>query len=155
GVHVARKRLDSRRVGCARHAARRRDQHRLLGADRVHRDRHLSVPHSRTLRQRRAHGAAYIPRRSAMTPFAPYIGVLGVPVLAAAVLAFVTRYRASAAINALASLLTLLGAASFLVDKPAAGALLFIDDLNIVFIVVNAFVGFTTSVFSAGYIGHE
>ena len=30
-----------------------------------------------------------------------------------------------------------------------------VDDLNIVFIVLNTFVGFTTSVFSASYIGHE
>ena len=30
-----------------------------------------------------------------------------------------------------------------------------IDDLNVVFIVLNTFVGFTTSAFSASYIGHE
>ena len=35
------------------------------------------------------------------------------------------------------------------------GALLLVDDLNIVFIVLNTFVGFTTSVFSASYIAHE
>ena len=50
---------------------------------------------------------------------------------------------------------TLIAAASFLAVKPETGTLLFIDDLNIVFVVVNAFVGFTTSVFSATYIGHE
>src|SRR5665811_2345113 len=32
---------------------------------------------------------------------------------------------------------------------------LLVDDLNIVFIVLNTFVGFTTSIFSASYIGHE
>jgi len=85
----------------------------------------------------------------------PYTGVLGTPLLAAAVLAFVSNYRASAAINSAASLLTLGGALSFLISKPVPGALLFIDDLNIVFIAVNTFVGFTTSVFSATYIGHE
>ena len=31
----------------------------------------------------------------------------------------------------------------------------FIDDLNIVFILLNTFVGFTTSAFSASYIAHE
>ena len=36
-----------------------------------------------------------------------------------------------------------------------AGRYLFIDDLNIVFIVLSTFVGFTTSVFSATYIAHE
>jgi hydrogenase-4 component F len=85
----------------------------------------------------------------------PYLGVLGTPLLAAAVLAVIPGYRLSARVNAIAALLTLLGAASFLLGKPAPGTLLFIDDLNIVFIVVNAFVGFTTSVFSATYIGHE
>ena len=37
----------------------------------------------------------------------------------------------------------------------AAGPYLLVDDLNIVFIVLNTFVGFTTSVFSASYIAHE
>ena len=86
---------------------------------------------------------------------APFFGVLGTPLIAAAILALVPNYRASAAINSVASLLTLAGALTFLASKPALGTLLFIDDLNIVFIVVNTFVGFTTSVFSATYIGHE
>lgn len=85
----------------------------------------------------------------------PFVGVLGVPVVAAATLATISSYRLSAAVNSIASLITLIAAASFLAIKPEPGTLLFIDDLNIVFIVVNAFVGFTTSVFSASYIGHE
>ena len=85
----------------------------------------------------------------------PYAGVLGTPLLAAAILAFISNYRASAAINSVAALLTFGGALSFLIAKPAPGTLVFIDDLNIVFIAVNTFVGFTTSVFSATYIGHE
>ena len=85
----------------------------------------------------------------------PYLGVLATPLFAAAILAFISNYRASAAINSVASLLTFGGALSFLIAKPAPGTLLFIDDLNIVFIAVNTFVGFTTSVFSATYIGHE
>ena len=40
-------------------------------------------------------------------------------------------------------------------DLPAHGAYLLVDELNIVFIVLNTFVAFTTSVFNAGYIGHE
>ncbi len=75
--------------------------------------------------------------------------------IAAATLACIANYRVSARINAVASFATLLGAASFLAIRPPVGTLLFIDDLNVVFIVVNAFVGFTTSVFSASYIGHE
>ena len=35
------------------------------------------------------------------------------------------------------------------------GPYVLIDDLNIVFIVLNTFVGFTTSIFSASYIAHE
>ena len=44
---------------------------------------------------------------------------------------------------------------SLFVDAAGAGRYLLVDDLNIVFIVLNTFVGFTTSVFSASYIGHE
>ena len=39
--------------------------------------------------------------------------------------------------------------------RPAPGPYLLVDDLNNVFIVLTTFVGFTTSVFSASYIGHE
>ncbi len=38
---------------------------------------------------------------------------------------------------------------------PPPAQFLLVDDLNIVFILLNTFVGFTTSVFSASYIGHE
>ena len=40
-------------------------------------------------------------------------------------------------------------------ERPAPGPYLHVDDLNVVFIVLNTFVGFTTSVFSASYIAHE
>jgi hydrogenase-4 component F len=42
-----------------------------------------------------------------------------------------------------------------LAEKPEPGPYFQVDDLNIVFIILNCFVGFTTSVFSASYIGHE
>ena len=38
---------------------------------------------------------------------------------------------------------------------PPPNAYVLVDDLNIVFIVLNTFVGFTASVFSATYIAHE
>ena len=38
---------------------------------------------------------------------------------------------------------------------PRRRVLIFIDDFNIYLVVLTAFVGFTTSVFSAGYIRHE
>jgi hydrogenase-4 component F len=40
-------------------------------------------------------------------------------------------------------------------ERPAPGAFLIVDDLNVAFIVLSTFVGFTTSVFSASYIAHE
>jgi hydrogenase-4 component F len=55
----------------------------------------------------------------------------------------------------LAALLTFVAALSLLVVRPAPTAYLFVDDLNVVFIVLSTFVGFTTSAFSASYIAHE
>src|SRR5438874_13732091 len=51
--------------------------------------------------------------------------------------------------------LTFVCAAVLFVERPAAGRYLIVDDLNVVFIVLNTFVGFTTSVFSGSYIAHE
>ena len=39
--------------------------------------------------------------------------------------------------------------------RPEPGLFLIVDDVNVVFIVLNTFVGFTTSVFSGSYIAHE
>ncbi len=81
--------------------------------------------------------------------------VLSLPALAAVVLAILPGYRLSARGNVVASLLTLLAALALFVRHPAPDAYFLIDDLNIVFIVLSTFVGFTTSVFSATYIDHE
>jgi hydrogenase-4 component F len=82
--------------------------------------------------------------------------ILYIPAFAAALLAILPGYRLTARLNVLASLLTFLSAASLLIlARPEPGSYLFIDDLNIVFIVLNTFVGLTTSIFSATYIGHE
>lgn len=81
--------------------------------------------------------------------------VLAIPAAAAALLGVLPGYRLSARLNMLASLLTFLAALSLFVAHPTVNAYFLIDDLNIVFIVLNTFVGFTTSVFSASYIGHE
>ncbi|WP_193176649.1 hydrogenase 4 subunit F [Oricola nitratireducens] len=89
-------------------------------------------------------------------PFEAVTAVLVIPIVAAAVLAALPGYRAAARINVLASFLTFLAAASlFVTDRPETGQYLFVDDLNIVFIVLNTFVGFTASLFSASYIAHE
>jgi hydrogenase-4 component F len=86
----------------------------------------------------------------------PVVAVLLVPLAAAAVLALLPDYHLSSRLNVLATLLTLLAAlALFVTDRPAPGRYLLVDDLNIVFVALNSFVGFTTSVFSASYIAHE
>ncbi len=82
--------------------------------------------------------------------------VLVIPIVAAALLALLPGYRMPARLNVFASLLTFLAALSlFVTGQPAPGQYLLVDDLNIAFIVLNAFVGFTTSIFSASYIAHE
>jgi len=82
--------------------------------------------------------------------------ILVIPAVAAAVLALVPGYRLGARLNVLAALLTLLASLLLLSpDRPEPGRYLFIDDLNVVFIVLTTFIGFTTSVFSATYIAHE
>ena len=40
-------------------------------------------------------------------------------------------------------------------SDPAPGNYIVVDDLNIVFVVLSTFVGFTTAIFSASYIAHE
>ncbi|HEX9461757.1 MAG TPA: hydrogenase 4 subunit F [Alphaproteobacteria bacterium] len=82
--------------------------------------------------------------------------ILLIPLGAAALLALLPGYRLTARLNVLATFLTLAAALSlFFFQRPEAGPYLLIDDLNVVFIALNTFVGFTTSVFSASYIAHE
>jgi hydrogenase-4 component F len=83
------------------------------------------------------------------------IATVAIPAIAAAVLAVVPSWWLAARINILASLLTVLAAALLLVHRPVPTSLFLIDDLNIVFLLLNGFVGFTTSLFSASYIAHE
>jgi hydrogenase-4 component F len=82
-------------------------------------------------------------------------GILGVPAAAAALLAVLPEDRTAARLNALAALGTLGCALVLFAHRPPPGPFLIVDDLNVVFIVLGTFVGFTTSVFSASYIAHE
>ncbi len=91
----------------------------------------------------------------ALLPFRPVDAVIAVPAIAALLLAALPGRRWSARLNVAASLLTFLLATTLLVERPPAGTYLFVDDLNVVFVVLGTFVGFTTSVFSASYIAHE
>ena len=82
-------------------------------------------------------------------------GVLLIPALSAGLLAAFPGYRLTSRLNVLAAFLTFLTAASLFVGEPESGRYLLVDDLNKVFIVLTTFVAFTTSGFSASYIGHE
>jgi hydrogenase-4 component F len=87
--------------------------------------------------------------------FNPFAGVLVVPAVAAALFAVLPDYRTTARLNVLATTLTLICALALLFAMPQCGSYLLVDDLNGTFIVLTTFVAFTTSIFSASYIGHE
>ncbi|MFY9699267.1 MAG: hydrogenase 4 subunit F [Rhodoplanes sp.] len=91
----------------------------------------------------------------AVLPFSPMLLLLIVPAAAIPVLAAVANYRLSAALNILACALTLAVALSLPFLPRVRGDLFIIDDFNIFLLVLTTFVGFTTSVYSASYIGHE
>ncbi|HTO49367.1 MAG TPA: hydrogenase 4 subunit F, partial [Burkholderiales bacterium] len=81
--------------------------------------------------------------------------ILLVPAVSAALLAILPDDRTTARLNVLGTALTLAAAVGLLAERPTPGPFLIVDDLNIVFIVLSTFVGFTTSVFSGSYIAHE
>jgi hydrogenase-4 component F len=87
--------------------------------------------------------------------FNPIIALLLTSLIAAATLALVRDYDWSARLNILASFVVLIFALLLFRSRPPVSDVLLADDLNVVFIALNAFVGFTTSAFSASYIGHE
>jgi len=91
----------------------------------------------------------------AALPFSPMLLLLIVPAAAIPVLAVVANYRLSAALNMLACALTLAVALALPFLPRVRGDLFIIDDFNIFLLVLTTFVGFTTSVYSASYIGHE
>jgi hydrogenase-4 component F len=92
-----------------------------------------------------------------MTDLGSFIvgAVLVIPVVSAVLLALLPDDRTTAWLNAAAAFLTFLSAAVLFVARPMPGRYLIVDDLNVAFIVLSTFVGFTTSVFSATYIAHE
>ena len=81
--------------------------------------------------------------------------ILLIPSVSAALLAFLPDDRTTARLNVAGTLLTLLCAIALFFVRPEPGLFLIVDDVNVVFIVLNTFVGFTTSVFSGSYIAHE
>jgi hydrogenase-4 component F len=82
--------------------------------------------------------------------------ILLIPLAAAGLLVILPGYRLTARLNVTAAFLTLVAALSlFVTERPAPGSYFLVDDLNIVFVALNTFIGFTASLFSASYIGHE
>ena len=81
--------------------------------------------------------------------------ILIIPIVAAIVLTLLPGYRLASRINVVAAGASFLCAVWLLFERPEPGHYLFVDDLNIVFVVLSTFIGFTTSIFSATYIGHE
>jgi len=89
-------------------------------------------------------------------PLGPVELILGIPAVAAVLLAVLPGYRLTSWLNVGASLASFLAAAALLVvGRPAPSEFFLIDELNIVFVVLNTFVGFTAACFSAAYIAHE
>lgn len=81
--------------------------------------------------------------------------LLVIPASAALLLMLLTGYRLGARLNVGAALLSLLAACTLFEARPDANAYLRVDDFNIYLIVLNNWVSFTTSLFSASYIAHE
>ena len=86
---------------------------------------------------------------------APVYAILLVPFVAALVLALVANYRWGAVINIVACGLTFAAGVSLLFAERVRTDVLLIDDFNIYLVTLTTFIGFTTSIFSASYIGHE
>ncbi|MGE5504749.1 MAG: hydrogenase 4 subunit F [Actinomycetota bacterium] len=85
----------------------------------------------------------------------PLLWILGVPLGAAGFLAVLPNWRVATWANVAASLATFLSSLVLFDNRPEPTRLLFIDDFNIYLVVLTAFVGLTTAVFSAAYIARE
>ncbi len=81
--------------------------------------------------------------------------VVFIPFAASLSLALIASPRWSPRVNILASLASLAAAVSLIWASPLSSDIVIIDDFNIYLILLNSFVGLTTSLFSASYIGHE
>ena len=88
-------------------------------------------------------------------PVTPLQAVLLIPAVAVVLLALIPGYRFGALLNVLASGLTFVAGASLLFDPRYRTDILIVDDFNVYLVTLTTFVAFTTSIFSASYIGHE
>jgi len=85
----------------------------------------------------------------------PLFWVLAFPLGGAGFLAVLPSWRQAGIVNVVISLGTFLGSCALFFKRPEASRLLFIDDFNIYLVALTAFVGLTTSIFSATYVGRE
>jgi hydrogenase-4 component F len=90
-----------------------------------------------------------------LAPFDPVVAILAIPASAAILLALLPGYLATSRLNVLASFSTFVSAFTLFFAPHRQSQFFLIDDVNIVFVTLTTFVAFTTSVFSASYIGHE
>jgi len=81
--------------------------------------------------------------------------LLAVPASVGLGLVRLSDYRRGARLSIAATLISLLSAITLIWARPETNLYLQVDDFNIYLIVLNNFVSFTTSLFSASYIAHE
>ncbi len=85
----------------------------------------------------------------------PLALVIVIPFASAIIMALIADYRISAIGNMLAMFATLDAGLMLPFGPREVGDYFILDEVNILFLILNTLVGFTTSVFSASYIGHE
>jgi hydrogenase-4 component F len=85
----------------------------------------------------------------------PQFWILILPLLGAGILALLPSWRMAAIVNIGISLATFAASLTLFGTRPEPTRLLFIDDFNIYLVMLTAFVGATTSIFSAAYISRE
>lgn len=88
-------------------------------------------------------------------PFDPAAVLLAIPAAAALVLALVPSARLAAGLNVAACGLAFLAALLVAAAPRGVGPFVLVDDLSVIFLVLNAFVALTTAAFSAGYVARE
>jgi hydrogenase-4 component F len=81
--------------------------------------------------------------------------LLAIPLVAAGIQGVVGVGRAGRLINLGAGAGTFAAAIALAVERPALGGGLILDELNLVFVLLTAFVGLTTAWYSAGYVAGE
>ncbi|MBX9633349.1 MAG: hydrogenase 4 subunit F, partial [Magnetospirillum sp.] len=85
----------------------------------------------------------------------PLLWILAIPLGAAGFLAVLPNWRVASWLNVAISAATFGTTLMLFNHRPEATRLFFIDDFNIYLVVLTAFIGLTTSIFSAAYIARE